>query len=114
MRLLLDTHAFLRGLEASERLSARARAAIHDTASHKFVSHASLWEITIKAAPGKLRLFEPWGETLRQIERRVPRTVLPFTAAHLEKLFELPHRQRAHCRSIPTHPPAVNRRDARF
>ena len=90
MRLLLDTHAFLWGLEASDRLSTRARAAIHDTASHKFVSHASLWKITIKAALGKLRLLEPWGETLRQIERRVPGTVLPCTASHLEKLFQLP------------------------
>ena len=76
MRLLLDTHAFLWGLEASDRLSASARAAMQDIANHKFVSHASLWKITIKAALGKLRLLEPWGETLRQIERRVPGTVL--------------------------------------
>jgi len=67
---------------------------MQDIANHKFVSHASLWEITIKAALGKLRLLEPWGETLRQIERRVPGTVLPCTAAHLEKLCELPHHHR--------------------
>ena len=94
MRLLLDTHAFLWSLEASDRLSVTARTAIQDGANQKLVSHASLWEITIKVALGKLELASPWEETLRDIERLAPGTVLACTARDLEVLFRLPQHHR--------------------
>jgi PIN domain nuclease of toxin-antitoxin system len=94
MRLLLDTHAFLWVLEASARLSPKARAAIQDAGNVKLVSFASLWEITIKVAFGKLKLETPWEETLRQIERMAPGTVLGCTVPHLESLSQLPHHHR--------------------
>lgn len=94
MKLLLDTHAFLWALEASARLSPKARAAIQDPGNVKLVSFASLWEITIKVALGKLKLETPWDETLRQIERMAPGTVLSCTVAHLESLSQLPQHHR--------------------
>jgi len=84
-------------------LSARARAAIHDTASHKFVSHASLWEITIKAAPGKLRLFEPWGRnTAPDRAARAPHGTAIHRCASGETLRASPPPA---C-SLPQHPHA--------
>jgi PIN domain nuclease of toxin-antitoxin system len=56
MRLLLDSHAFLWFIGGSTSLSAAARAAIEDDGNEKYVSHATAWEVAIKAGPGKLTL----------------------------------------------------------
>lgn len=52
MRVLLDTHLLLWALAAPSKLPAAARKRI-DTAE-VFVSAASIWEISIKSALGKL------------------------------------------------------------
>ncbi len=54
MRLLLDTHALLWALSAPARLPARTAAAVRAPSNDVFVSAASMWEIAIKAALGKL------------------------------------------------------------
>jgi PIN domain nuclease of toxin-antitoxin system len=90
MRLLLDSHTFLWVLEQSPRLSGRAQTAIDDEASTKFVSFATLWELTIKSALGKLITRRPWGEVLRDVARLTPGLILPFSVRHLEKLHGLP------------------------
>ena len=56
MRLLLDTHAFLWWLEGSPRLGRDARSRIADPKSIVHVSAASIWELAIKMALGKLRV----------------------------------------------------------
>lgn len=53
MRLLLDTHVFLWVVADSPRLSATARDLI-GRADEVHVSVASLWEVSIKAATGKI------------------------------------------------------------
>ena len=55
MRLLLDTHLLLWAMQDSPRLSVRARRFLRD-ADAVHVSAASLWEIAIKAALGKLSI----------------------------------------------------------
>lgn len=54
MNLLLDTHVLLWALENSSELSGPARDAIVDGKNMVFVSAASVWEISIKKAIGKL------------------------------------------------------------
>ncbi|GGL89500.1 type II toxin-antitoxin system VapC family toxin [Nakamurella endophytica] len=56
MRLLLDTHVVLWWLADDDRLGAGARAAIGSAGTAAAVSAASAWEMSIKAASGKLRL----------------------------------------------------------
>ena len=56
MRVLLDSHTLLWWLTADPRLSRRALEVIDQAAASIFVSAASIWEIAIKAAKGKLRL----------------------------------------------------------
>lgn len=56
MRLLLDTHAVLWFCEGNSALSATARAAMEDAGNERWVSHATAWEVAIKAGTGKLSL----------------------------------------------------------
>jgi PIN domain nuclease of toxin-antitoxin system len=56
MRILLDTHIFIWMATEPERLSPRITASIIDRQNSLFLSLASIWEIQIKVALGKLDL----------------------------------------------------------
>ncbi|MEO8352937.1 MAG: hypothetical protein ABI680_14485 [Chthoniobacteraceae bacterium] len=47
MRLLLETHALLWFCEGNPALSAAARAAMEDSMTQCYVSHATPWEVAI-------------------------------------------------------------------
>lgn len=64
--LLLDTHVLLWWLSDDERLPERMRAAVADGENEVFVSAASAWEMSIKAALGKLTAPDGLREELRQ------------------------------------------------
>lgn len=65
MRLLLDTHVLLWWLANDTALGGEARARISKPDSDVYVSAATVWEISIKRALGKL---EAPPELLHQIE----------------------------------------------
>lgn len=75
MRLLLDTCAFLWLAGKPAKLSPAAVAAINDPANDLYLSDASVWEISLKHAKGKLplpetpRLWIPRQIRFFQIER---------------------------------------------
>lgn len=54
MKLLLDSHAYLWWLADDSRLSATARSAIAAPANAVVVSAATIWEVEIKRAQGRL------------------------------------------------------------
>lgn len=54
MNVLVDSHVLLWWLDDDRRLSRRARQAIADADTAVFVSVASVWEIAIKRALGKV------------------------------------------------------------
>jgi PIN domain nuclease of toxin-antitoxin system len=56
VRLLADTHALLWALGDPDQLSDAARSALREPSNEVFVSAASVWEIAIQHASGKLRL----------------------------------------------------------
>ena len=56
MKLLLDSHAFLWWLTENPKLSAEARQAVADPTATVYVSAATIWELSIKAALGRLDL----------------------------------------------------------
>ena len=56
MILLLDSHALVWWLANDAALSRVARAAIADPANDVLVSAASMWELSIKRAKGKIKL----------------------------------------------------------
>jgi len=55
VRILLDTHVLLWALADSPRLSVRARELLGDAGNECWASSASVWEIAIKSALGKIR-----------------------------------------------------------
>ena len=89
MNLLLDTHAFLWWI-GDEPIPARVRAAIANPANVVWLSAASAWEITIKAATGKLRLPDRAARFVE--EQRVSNQFqwLPIEANALDVLQDLP------------------------
>jgi PIN domain nuclease of toxin-antitoxin system len=64
LRLLLDSHVLVWWLEGDDRLSERAREAIGNPETALHFSSASVWELEIKQAKGKLKLPEVFLETL--------------------------------------------------
>lgn len=86
MRILLDTHVYLWWLEDHPKLSAKGRSLIH-TASNVYVSSASIWEASIKAAIGKLDVAV--DDLVVQIEGNGFEE-LPVTALHAAAVRKLP------------------------
>lgn len=85
MRLLLDTHLVLWALATPAKIPARARALIN--ANEVFVSAASIWEISIKSALGKLTA-DP-AEVLAGLEP-AGFLVLPVSGEHAAAVAGLP------------------------
>lgn len=85
MRLLLDTHVLLWWLSAG-RLSPKASAAISSAASDVCVSTASVWEMSIKAALGKLGVPDDLGAQLAHHQFEV----LPVALSHAVAVRTLP------------------------
>ena len=61
MRALIDTHAFLWWNTDDDRLSPVARELIRDGRNQIIVSVASIWEVAIKVARGRLDLPDEVG-----------------------------------------------------
>ena len=89
MNLLLDTHAFLWFINGSDLLSRQARCAIEEPTNYRYLSIASLWEISIKVSLNRLQI----GMSLTDlVEREVignDMKILHINSHHLEKLSQL-------------------------
>ena len=86
MILLLDAHPLLWWLADDATLDAQARDAIADPTNDVLVSAATVWEIAIKRAMGKL--VAPDG--LTEVIDRTGFGVLPITGADGEHAGKLP------------------------
>ena len=53
---LIDTQIFIWGMEKSPKLSSKLKILLEDTENQVFISVASMWEMVIKQARGKLKL----------------------------------------------------------
>lgn len=85
MRVLLDTHLLLWALGSPLKLSAETRKLV-DT-SEVYVSAASIWEISIKAALGKLK-----ADVAQVLAALQPAGLglLPITGEHAARVARLP------------------------
>ena len=66
-KLLLDTHVFIWFLQGNTSLGDKTRAAISDPQNDIYVSAASLWEMSIKKALGKLTYPEGLNGRIEQL-----------------------------------------------
>ena len=85
MRILLDTHLLLWALAAPSKLPAAATRLIKN--EDIYVSAASIWEISIKIALGKMR-----GEPRELIDALDPAGFRPLAISpeHAARVFGLP------------------------
>ena len=86
MRLLLDTHFALWWQTGDPRVTDEVRQLV-DTADEVLVSQVSLWELTIKAGLGKLRIELP---VFAEQVQAMGFAWLPIDNAHILKLADLP------------------------
>ncbi|MEV6272986.1 type II toxin-antitoxin system VapC family toxin [Kribbella sp. NPDC051936] len=84
-RLLLDTHILLWWLAGSPELSDQIKERI-DTELEVYVSSASVWELSIKQAAGKLTLPDDFIKWIRQGGL----SELPITMQHADLAGRLP------------------------
>ena len=89
MKLLLDTHAFLR-LIGNQKLSQQASDAFLDRSNQLFLSAASYWEICIKRSIGKLVLAEDWEQSVEREMQINDIRWLSIEKAHCQAIVELP------------------------
>ena len=89
MRLLIDTATLIYAVEAPERLSKRASAALRNPGNVLELSTISITEIAIKESLGKLKVT---AAIVRQAVQDLDIRILPYTGEHGFRLFELlPH-----------------------
>ena len=86
MRLLLDTHFALWWQTGDPHVTDEVRQLV-DTADEVLVSQVSLWELTIKAGLGKLRIELP---VFAEQVQAMGFAWLPIDNAHILKLADLP------------------------
>jgi PIN domain nuclease of toxin-antitoxin system len=90
VRLLLDTQAFLWFVTDDTRLSTGARAAIENSANERALSIASIWEMAIKNALGKLTFTEPFHQFVVQETAANQIELLAITVEHAIAVAFLP------------------------
>ena len=90
MSLLLDTHALLWWLADSPQLGRTARVAIADPAAPVWVSTATLWEVAIKTALGRLEIGGAPADILPPALERSGFRTLPIAADHALAADALP------------------------
>ncbi|GAB7024935.1 type II toxin-antitoxin system VapC family toxin [Geotalea toluenoxydans] len=91
MKCLLDTHAFIWLITDDDRLSAKARKTILDSRTFLYLSSASIWEMVVKAAIGKLKLpVHPEAFVQKQLAAAQIQE-LPVSFKHAFHLQHLPN-----------------------
>lgn len=88
MRYLIDTHVLIWHAE-NQNLSQQVIDIINDPQNIIYVSHATLWEMTIKVSIGKLKLNFDISEFPTLLAQN-QFTVLPFDFKSYELLVQLP------------------------
>ena len=94
MKILLDTHTVLWFLAGDKRMSRKARQVIESSDNTRFLSDASLWEISIKQSLGKLRLSQPFDALLAKALKRNAIESLAIEKSHIFGVMELPFHHR--------------------
>ena len=90
MKLLLDTQCWLWWFAQPERLNEEAIAHITDENNELWLSVASIWEIGIKVAIGKLPLPDPLDSYISSRMAQLGMRSLEITASHALQAAALP------------------------
>ena len=83
MRLLLDTHTFIWFAFNAKELSVSTRELLEDAASELYFSHASVWEMAIKASIGKLSFSQKVVDFVSAQVQKDDIQLLPIELSHI-------------------------------
>jgi PIN domain nuclease of toxin-antitoxin system len=89
MDFLLDTHAVLWFITGDSKLPKKTKQIIEDVRNNCFVSIATLWEIAIKNAVGKLSLHSDLDVIFKIIDDS-GFELMPITSSHILRNASLP------------------------
>jgi len=90
MRLLIDSHAIIWWMTDDPRLSPMARKALGSSQHERFLSLASLWELSLKVSAGRLQGIGSTMDNLRQASAKQAIEILPITYEHILRVESLP------------------------
>ena len=90
MRFLLDTHALLWWAGGDKRLSSRAASLLADPVNELLLSAAVVWEISIKAALGRLALGGTPDQLIQRAIGSLGMIPLPIRIDHALDVYGLP------------------------
>ncbi len=93
MQYLIDTHVFLWFVSQAKELSLTAKTLIEDGRNEIFISIASLWEISIKTALGKLTINGKYETVIDDVNDNSIQ-ILPINFAHTVEHNRLPFHHR--------------------
>jgi PIN domain nuclease of toxin-antitoxin system len=88
-RLLLDSHAFLWAIAEPELLGSEVRRLLDDPETEAWISVASIWELLLKHAKGKLQIKVEIPELMSHL-RKARLKVLTIRYEHVMASYRLP------------------------
>ncbi len=91
MRYLLDSHVLYWYISDRTRLPKSVNQALDDGSNDLFLSSASLWEMSIKIAKGKLSVPDQSVQSLYEQVERLGIAILSITRSHILRTETLPH-----------------------
>jgi PIN domain nuclease of toxin-antitoxin system len=91
VKILLDTHTFLWFIAGDERLDDYARQLIEEPTNERYLSVASVWEITIKSSLGRLTVPLPPSTLIREQIWANAIDLLAIKPEHFDTLYSLPY-----------------------
>lgn len=94
MKFIADTNAFIWFITDSPRLSSTAKDLLEAADSERFLSIASIWEISIKAGLGRLSFENPLEEFLPDQIARNQFALLNISLGHALHVEKLPPHHR--------------------
>ncbi|MCL4470046.1 MAG: type II toxin-antitoxin system VapC family toxin [Sulfuricella sp.] len=90
MNLLLDSHVFLWLMNEPERVPDQVLTMCENAENTLYLSVASVWELQIKHALGKLTMRQPLKVILDEQQQSNSMEILPIKLTHLWRLADLP------------------------
>jgi PIN domain nuclease of toxin-antitoxin system len=94
LRLLLDSNVFFWSVFNRSKLTPRVLHLLEEDQNELFVSRASIWELSIKVAKGRLEMPGSSIRYMLEQSARTGMTVLPIEDAHVLRTETLPHHHR--------------------
>lgn len=89
MQVLLDSHCLIWAMDDPARLGPTARATLVHRGNRLVVSIATVWEVAIKVANGRLPLSLPYRSWMEAAVKDLELAVLPITLDHAEQQTRL-------------------------